>query len=810
MASKQQFDEWIGRGRKRLRGLWENVSRSPWQTVAIFLTLTFVLVSAVTIGFAWHAYWTYSRIVDSKLDEGVLLPAAQVYSAPDLIERGYKITPEELIARLQAAGYSGQPSPSGAYYQVVKNSVRVYPGAGSYVGGEPVAIDFAKDSVRRIVPLNGKKAIDFYRLEPRLVTSIQDRERAKRRLVEYNRIPAHLRNAILAIEDHRFFQHGGIDMVRTAKAAYEGVAAWEKPRGTSTLTQQLARGFFLSPDRTYRRKFAELLISLELEERLTKEQIFEYYVNHVSLGQQASFAICGMGEAADRFFGKDLKDITLDEAAMLAGMVQRPSALNPYRYPERAAQRRNAVLDAMLRRGYITPQQRAEAAQAPIKVVPPSVDTTDAPYFVDLVDRELKAKFSEKDMLTRGFKVYSTLDPNLQQIAVEASNKGMEAVEAMLQKQRRWKGKEVPSPQVALVALDPTTGAVKALVGGRSYARSQLNRALAERQPGSAFKPFVYAAALDPNIGGLTPASLVDDEETVFEFGDEQYAPTNFGKETHGAVTLRRALRKSLNIATVKVSEQVGYRNVAALARRAGMGSRVRATPSLALGTYEVSPLEMAGAYTVFANGGVKVKPYLISAVQDPAGDVAMEHQPQTTPILDPRVAFLVNNMLEDVVNRGTAYEARARGFTAPAAGKTGTDDDGWFVGYTSNLLCVVWVGFDDNTDLGLEGAKSALPIWTDFMKRAVRLPAYRNPAPFPMVEGIGTARIDPETGQLATPDCPESANEVFIQGSEPTEKCELHRHGFFDFVARIWRRSDSSKQSDGGGAVDAKPSGTP
>ena len=615
---------------------------------------------------------------------------------------------------------------------------------------------------------------------------MHDRERAKRRLVKYDEIPSNLRNAILAIEDHRFFQHHGIDFLRTVKAAYDGLTSWERPRATSTLTQQLARGFFLSPERTYKRKIAELMIAVEMEERLSKEQIFEYYSNHVPLGHYGSFSISGMGEAADTFFRKELSQITLPEAALLAGLIQGPSWFNPYRYPERAQERRNIVLGAMRRQNFITEEERAAAAQTPVQLLPYSVDTAEAPYFVDLADRELRQKFSEQDLLTRGLKVYTTLDSDLQHIAVDAAKKGMERIDALVRKQSRWQGKRVPKPQVAVIAIDPRTGAIKALLGGRSYERSQLNRVLSERQPGSVFKPFVFAAALDPERGHMTPATTVEDEFTTFLFGDEIYEPLNFKEETYGTVTLRKALRQSLNIAAVKVSEQVGYDNVANLARNAGLGRRVHATPSLALGTYEVTPVDLAGAYTIFANGGVKAAPYMIQAVEDADGSVLLRNEPKTTEVIDPRVAYLMTNMLEDVINRGTAYDARARGFWAPAAGKTGTDDDGWFVGYTSNLLCVVWVGFDDNTDLGLEGAKSALPIWTEFMKRAVQLPAYKNPEPFPAVEGISTLEIDPETGKLAGPNCPEQATEVFLQGTEPTAVCDIdHSKSFLEYVAQ-------------------------
>jgi penicillin-binding protein 1B len=770
-----------------IRERWYAADSSRWQKARAVVAGLLCLIVIVGLAVACKTYWKYSELVASRLSDGMLQPSAQIYAMPDVVTPGYHSTLDQMVTRLRNGGYSEDPANEIGYFTIVGNSLRIYPGSRSRVGGAPVAVDFGAKGIRRIRMLEEKKLAAAFRMEPRLVTSMHDGERAKRRLVRYNEIPQHLRNAVLAIEDHRFFRHGGIDLIRTAKAAYDGLSGWEMPRGTSTLTQQLARGFFLTPDRTYGRKVAELIIALELEERLTKEQIFEYYCNHIPLGQNGSFQISGMGEAADTFFGKDLSDISLAEAALLAGMIQRPSWLNPYRYPERARERRNIVLGAMLRRGFISSAEYEAARRTGITLAPNSVDETEAPYFVDLVDRELREAFSEEDVMTRGLKVYTTLDEDLQQIAVDVAEKGMRAVDAMVKKQSRWRKKQAPSPQVAIVAIDPRTGAVKALLGGRSYAHSQLNRALAQRQPGSCFKPFVYAAALDP-LRGMTLASTVTDEATSFQFGDELYEPSNFSEETLGTVTLRKALRHSLNIATVKVSEQTGYDSVAELARRAGMGTKIRATPSLALGTYEVSPLDVAGAYTVLANSGAKVKPHLIDTVEDPDGRVLFRSNTEAIPVLDKRVAYLVTNLLEDVINQGTGYEARARGFLMPAAGKTGTDDDGWFVGYTSNLLCVVWVGFDDNTDLELEGAKSALPIWTEFMKRAVELPAYMDAMPFEMPEGLTTAEIDPDTGGIATSECPARAMEVFIQGTEPIEKCSLHGNGLFRFVAQAWQ----------------------
>ena len=338
----------------------------------------------------------------------------------------------------------------------------------------------------------------------------------------------------------------------------------------------------------------------------------------------------------------------------------------------------------------------------------------------------------------------------------------MEQVDARLKKQKRFKNQSFPDAQVALVALDPHTGEIKAVVGGRNYGVSQLNHVLAKRQPGSVFKPFVYAAAMDTAVEGgstiLTAGTTVEDEPTTFWFDNKPYEPSNFEHKFYGPVTLRRALARSLNVATVKVAEMVGYDKVVEMANRAGLNYKIQPTPAVALGAYEVTPFEIAGAYTMFANQGVYVKPSFISMVRTQEGDSIYVNKIEKRQVLDPRVAYLMTNLMEEVMRTGTAAGVRGRsGFNAPAAGKTGTSHDGWFAGYTSELMCIVWVGFDDNRELELEGAHSAAPIWGEFMKRALQYREYSAPKPFSMPDGIVTMQIDPLSGMPATPMCPET-----------------------------------------------------
>ena len=362
--------------------------------------------------------------------------------------------------------------------------------------------------------------------------------------------------------------------------------------------------------------------------------------------------------------------------------------------------------------------------------------SSEAPYFVDMVKDHLLDKYSENDLLSQNFRVYTTLDPALQRAAAAAVEAGVKNVDTLLAKKyEKWKkdkarkgnNEPIPQVQVALVSLDPRTGEIRALIGGRDYGQSQLNHAIAHRQPGSVFKPFVYAAAFDNAVDGVqpivTPATTIDDEPTTFEFDGQEYTPNNYGERFMGQVTVRDALTNSLNVATVKVAELIGYGRVVQIARQMGLGNNIRATPAVALGAYEMTPVDVAAGYTAFGQGGVRAEPQFLRSMVSANGTVLEKTVPETHAVLDPRVAYLVTSLLKDVLNKGTGAAVRARGFTLPAAGKTGTSRDGWFAGFTSNLVTVIWIGFDDNRDLGLAGGATAAPIWADFMKKATALP---------------------------------------------------------------------------------------
>ena len=772
-------------------------SRDP---VVRFFFKVFVVLAVLFIGVFSFYYVKYDRIINQRFAHPVFSNSAKIYAVPEAVRVGERTTAKEVAAQLRRAGYSEQDGGSDlGTYHLMSGAIEVDPGKASYHSPEPATIRFGNSQVTSITGKSGD--LDAYELEPVMITSLFDAEqRSKRRVVKYDEIPKVMVDAVLAIEDRRFFEHKGVNFIRMAEATWIDVTHQRHEQGGSTLTMQLSRGFFLTPEKKVTRKLAEMMIAMELEQKFSKQQIFEFYANWVDLGQRGSFTISGFAEASQAYFNKDLKDITLPEAAMLAGIIQRPSYLSPYRHPDRALDRRNLVLESMVDTHAITRAEAEKAKATPLKLAPPNVEASDAPYFVDLLRDTLNSKFNEKEINEQSYRIYTTLDPALQKAAAESVDAGMKAVDELVEKRRtrrvkvgtKYETKVEPGPtaQVALVALNPHTGEVLALVGGRNYGFSQLNHAVARRPTGSIFKPFVYAAAVNTALDGsnpvFTPASLIDDQPTTFAYGDQIYEPRNYKEEYHGQVTARYALAMSLNNATVKLAEQVGYDKVANLAKAAGINS-VKATPAMALGAYDATPLDMAAAYTIFANGGQRISPVLLNSVRNADGDVVADFKPDRQQVLDMRVAYVTTNMMEGVINNGLAFSAvRGRGFNAPAAGKTGSSHDGWFAGYTSNLLCIVWVGYDDYSDIHLSGAQTAAPIWAEFMKKAAALPQYSDMHEFGQPSGVVDVQLDKLTNRLATPSCPDTYSSAFVAGTEPNETCD-QTGGVRGFFSRMF-----------------------
>jgi penicillin-binding protein 1B len=787
------------------------------------LLLLFVAGFIGIMGFVIYHYEQDSRTIDRFLGGAVFQQTARVYARPYHLYPGQKLKPESVVARLQRAGYepSGAKSAENGFYQLATNKITLEPAVG-----DPVKLEFDKGTLTRIVKSKGGEVADAW-LPPELVTNLYNQSREKRRIVEFSELPPVLVNALIAQEDRRFYRHFGIDPIRLAGAVVASVRDSHRIGGTSTLTQQLCKNFFLTVDRSMSRKIHEMFMAILLERRTTKEQILTMYANDINLGQRGSFNIRGFSEGAATFFGKDLTALTLPEAATLVGIIPAPNgAYSPTKHPEEVKKRRNLVITAMADMGKISKDEAAKAKATPLNLIPAKIDSNEAPYLVDYIREGLLRDFSDDALINDSLSVYTTIDPELQSAAVEAVNKGLKAVEDLLAP--RYKGKKDadkrPHPQAAMIAMERRTGGIVALVGGSDYGASQYNRITqAFRQPGSIFKPLVYAAAIEASLqedgksrpeppvdagdrgspeqgvdGFGTPAqgqappanegpqkftavTMLPNHPVTFTYdGTQTYEPGNFHDEYEkygDPVSVRVALEHSLNVPTVEVAEMIGYDKVAALAKRAGMNGKIKPFPSIALGAFEVTPIEIARAWTIFANEGKRLEPHALLRVVDADGTESKAYKYEETPVLSPQVAYLMTNLLEGVIAEGTAASVRSRGFQLPAAGKTGTSRDGWFAGYTKDFLVITWVGFDNNDDLNLEGAKSALPIWTDFMMRAAQLypPLNIEEMEFRVPEGIEFVKIDSMSHLPATSACPDTFSEAFIAGTVPTMMCPLH-----------------------------------
>jgi len=728
-------------------------------------------------------YWTvFSGRIDNLLKGEVFTRSAGIYAAPKQLRVGQVLTPDHLMELLKHAGYvekTQQADKARGRYSLGDGNVNVEPSDNTTVDGQRqfqrVRVQFSRNgkTISSLTELDGNTHLDKAWLEPELISSVTGRERAKRKIIGFSDMPPYLVKAITVTEDRAFFEHYGVNVrgiLRALVRRYDSDPTSPIARqGGSSITQQLVKNLLLSPEKTLRRKIAEAYMSVILETRLSKEQIFALYCNQVYMGQQAGFSINGFGEAADAYFNKDVTNLTLPESAFLAGIIRSPNRYNPYHDIDTATARRNQVLDNMAETGAISGEEANQAKQTPLQVAPTKgrIDVSDAPYFSDFVQSQLGDMIAGPGAAEH-LRIYTTIDLDLQRAAYAAVSKQLAALDKVEAK------RFAPGTlQAALVAMNAKTGEIVAMVGGRDYGKSQLNRVSeALRQPGSVFKPFVYATALntayDPVPRVITAATTYMDEPKTFTFDNQEYSPGNFGDTySHAPVTLRDGLVHSLNVVTVDVAMEVTIGRVMNLAAKAGLPRPPRAYPAMALGTSEATPLQVASAYTGFATLGTRTTPIAINRITTGSGVTIAAPTPQKNEMLRPDVAYVMTSLMKDVVNRGTAAKVRSRGFKANVAGKTGTSRDGWFAGYTPNLVCVVWVGFDDGSQLGLTGANSALPIWTDFMDVALgEHPDWQGD--WQMPAGIEQVAINPKTGGPAAADDPEKRIELFINGTSP------------------------------------------
>jgi penicillin-binding protein 1B len=700
-----------------------------------------------------------------------------LYGRPTEVRTGDHLGNLRFTERLRRLSYkkvAGKPSAAGTWSEepdrvlVYSRDYRVE--ETPHTGG-PVEIDVRDGRVVSIVSSAGI-SLDSIHLEPEEIGRILGPRMESRRIVPLSAISSSLQQAVIAAEDARFYTHFGIDVVGVARALVRNLRERRFAQGGSTITQQLAKNFFLSPKKTIGRKLREAELALALELRYPKKMILEMYLNKIYFGQEGARGIYGVEEAAGFYFSRRAADLTLEEAAMLAGVIRSPNRYSPFRNPAAAKERRNAVLARMRQLGMIGEGEYRRASHAPVRTRARRSPVNMAAYFADYIQRVTEDDLGGEKLFRTGYRFYTTLDPVQQAAAEEAVAKGLGEVE----KTALPAGESL---QAALVAVDPATGEMTAMVGGRGYGETQFNRAAdARRQPGSAFKPFVLLAAMEraaQGKGKTTLSTIVSGEPVTVPGLKEPWTPSNFEGKRYGEITVRKAIEESVNTATVRLALDVGLPEVVKTARAAGIVSPLSPVPSMALGSFEVTPVELAYAFATIASGGVRYEPFPLFSATTSDGEILTSAKVRWERTLDPRAAYLTGYAMEGVLDRGTAKAAKGMGIYFPASGKTGTTDwnrDSWFVGFTSDVVCAVWVGYDSGADSGLTGAKGALRIWARFLRA---LYPGSGPVTLRPPEGIETAEIDPESGFLATTACPQTLREAYLSGTAPKDYCPLH-----------------------------------
>ncbi|MGI9054941.1 MAG: transglycosylase domain-containing protein, partial [Pyrinomonadaceae bacterium] len=745
-----------------------------------FITIFTVAVFS-GIGFFYY-YNHYSQIVEQRVASGFWHTRAGIYAAPHVLRNDQKISQAETVELLRRSGYVENDSAESIWngsFSMDGNVVSIKD--NSYYSTKTKDVNIKFDDGKIVSITDQASPLEQFEIQPELLSGRSEAKRGVNRVLKYEQIPEVLRNAILSAEDQRFFFHPGIDVKSIGRAFYVNLTGNEIKQGASTITQQLVKNTFLTPEKTFTRKFSEAFLSLALERQMSKEDIFALYCNEIYLGQYGAVGIHGVEQAARVYFDKDLKDLNLTEAAAIAAMIKNPTYYAPHKSDAQAKTRREWIISKMQEAGLVSGDQVNNALKTEIVLAKPkSSEATIAPYFVDAATKRLTEMFSENIYNTNfNRRVYTTIDTQLQQIAEQAVSDQI----AKLDKIYNKKGKTI---QATLVSIDPHTGQILALVGGRNYRESQFNRATeAKRQPGSVFKPFIYATALER---GMTPMHTVVDSKTEFTFDNgKPYIPANYGGSySNDTITMKTALAKSSNVVAVKTAMDTGLKNVARKAEEFGF-ENIEAYPSMALGTMEVTPLQLAAAYAVFANGGRQVEPTFVSKIISGEDKIIYESTASEKQIVSPKTAYMITDMLEAVVTRGTARAAKnSLGKNVVFAGKTGSSKDGWFVGYTPNLVTVAWIGFDETEDIGMTGGEAALPLWTEFMRQAVSVRPELGGAGFEKPKGVVTIEIDPATGMLADKYCPYRETVVVPASSSANIHCLKHQPQTTDTLVAV------------------------
>jgi penicillin-binding protein 1B len=741
-------------------------------------------VGAFFVLFLILGIWVYRSSIGRFEVRKLRLPT-RIYADITPLQVGQPLQTDDLLEKLDRLGYSDvERLTQPGEFARGDGGIDIYTRAFTHPTGEypaeQIRVVVDRSSIESVVSLREARPLERAALEPELLTSVLSDQLENRSPVTLQQMPQHLQDAVVAAEDSRFWRHPGVDPIGILRALTRNVRTKGVSEGASTLTQQLVKNYFLTSERTYRRKVIEAFMAVILDARYSKKEILEAYLNDIYLGRNRSISILGVGEASRFYFGKPVSEISVAEAAMLVGMIPSPNNLSPFTNPEQAMRKRNQVLDRMLDQKKITREQFDEARSAtlPQKPFRRRSGLTSMPFYVDRVLHELATDYGIDDVKGRGLRIYTAIDLNAQDAAARVLETSLQSIE---KRSRRLRTHD-PVLEGALIHLDVPTGEIRALVGGRNYERSQFNRALkSQRLVGSLFKPFVYLAAFEPSLSNqnITPATQVDDTRFVLKRRfSEDWSPRNYDGRYMGKVTVRMALEHSLNAASVRIGLACGIEPILRTARTLGIQTELDDNPSILLGAAGVPPIEMAEAYSTIARQGARMPPRAIRFVTDDRGktlDGAGEAK--AVQVFPQRDVYLLTNVMEGVVDRGTAGSARSMGFRKVAAGKTGTTNDkrdAWFIGFTPQTLALTWVGFDDNDPTGLSGSDAAVPMWARYM---IAVTAGEKSTEFAVPAGITFTEIDETSGGLVTPYCPRNVivQSAFKAGTEPTHSCPTH-----------------------------------
>jgi penicillin-binding protein 1B len=708
---------------------------------------------------------------------------SRIYSDAALIYPGLDLHTAGFVERLQRLNYreaGPEPLRKGDFHRTATGLdlfLRDFTYPGQRVDDRLVHLDLDGERVLAIHDVRSGQELYSLQLEPELISGLYGSTWEERREVALDDLPPLLPRAVILTEDRRFYSHRGLDPIGIARASLTNLRSGGVVQGGSTLTQQLIKNFFLTEARTFHRKIKEAAMAVLAERRYDKRDILEAYLNQIYFGQNGLEGIFGVWEASEFYFARTPEQLSVGDIALLAGLIRAPNAYSPFRNPERARERRDTVLRLLFDNGDITAAEYDAARSEPLHLAAVHARGNAAPNFVDYLREDLGHNYPRDVLTSDGLGIFTTLDLQLQQIATTAIRSGLADLESRFP--RLAERDSAHRVQAALIAVRPQSGAIVAMVGGRDYETTQFNRAVhAERQPGSIFKPLVFLAAFEAARSAkdpITPATVVDDAPFEWSYDGGVWQPANYRDQYLGEVTARRALELSLNAATARIAARVGLDPILDMARRVGISSPLPQLPSVVLGAAEVTPLEVAQAYATIANQGLKPAVRGATKVVDRQGQLIERRPVAVVRAVSPQAAYMVTHLMEGVLDRGTGRGVRARGFSRPAAAKTGTTNDGrdaWFAGFTPDLLAVVWVGFDDDTPLRLTGAEAALPVWTTFMQQAT---AASPSTGFVPPAGVALERIDPYTGGIGTAACPETIIEAFWKGQESTVACPMH-----------------------------------